>query len=77
MPKAKSSSPTKIKAIRNDFEEFTATSNQKLYCQVCCCVVEHEKRIFVEQHVAIGNHHKVIEKRNILVWSYKVIFSEK
>jgi len=24
--------------LRNDFEEFTATSDEELYCQVCCCI---------------------------------------
>jgi len=32
MPKVKLSSATKIKAIRKDFEEFTATPNEELYC---------------------------------------------
>ena len=47
MPKVKLSSTTKIKAIRKHFEEFTATPNEELYCQVCCCIVEHKKRFLL------------------------------
>jgi len=65
MPKLKLSSATKIKEIRKGFEEFAATSNQEIYCQVCCCIVEHEKPLFLEQHVATEKHQKDIEKRNI------------
>jgi len=67
MPKVKLSSATKIKAIRKYFDEFTATSNDKLYYQVSCCIVKHEERFFVEQHAATGKHQKGIEKRNIFV----------
>jgi len=66
MPKVKLSSTTKNKAIGKDFEEFTGTPNEKLYYQVCCCIVKHEKRFFLEQHVATGKHEKGIEKGSIL-----------
>ena len=75
IPKVKLSSATKVKAIRKYFEELTATPNEKLYCQVCFCI-KHEKRFYVEQHVETGKHQEGIEKRNIFVWSYKVIFKK-
>jgi len=74
MPTVKLSSATKIKATRKDFEEFTATPNVKLYCQVCCCIIKYEKCFFVEQHVATGKHQEGIKKK-YFVWSYKVILS--
>jgi len=37
-------------------------------------VLLHEKRFFVEQHVAIGKHQKGIEKRNILFGYIKSYF---
>jgi len=71
--KVQLSSATKIKAMKK-IEESTATPNDELYCQVCCC---ERSACFVEQHVTTRKHQKGIEKRNIFAWSYKVIFSEK
>ena len=50
--------------ITKDFKEFTATAKDELYCPLCCCIAKHEKRFFVEQHVATLKHRKVIEKTN-------------
>jgi len=48
MPMVKLSCAAKIKAIRKDFEqEFTATPNEELYSQVCCCIFKHEKRFLL------------------------------
>ena len=64
MPKIKVSNAKKIRSIIKDFKEFTATANDELHCPLCCCIVMHEKRFFVEQYVATLKHRKVIEKTN-------------
>ena len=58
MPKIKVSNAKKVRSII--LKEFTATVKDELYC----CIVKHEKRFFVEQHVATLKHRKVIEKTN-------------
>ena len=65
MPKVKVSDAKKVRSIINDFKEFTVTPKDELYCPLCCCIVKHEKRFFVEQHVATLKHKKSIEKTNI------------
>ena len=65
MPKIKVSNAKKVRSIiYKDFKEFTATAKDELYCPLCCCIVKHEKRFFVEQHVATLKLRKVIEKTN-------------
>ena len=64
MPKIKVFNAKKVRSIIKDIKEFTATPKDKLYCPLCCCIVKHEKRFFVEQHVVTLKHRKVIEKTN-------------
>ena len=64
MPKIKASNAKKVRSITKDFKEFTATAKDEPYCPLCCWIVKHEKRFFVEQHVATLKHRKVIEKTN-------------
>ena len=62
MPKIKVSDGRKVRSIIKDFKEFTVTPKDELYCPLCCCIVKHEKRFFVEQHVATLKHRKGVEK---------------
>ena len=62
MPKIKVSDMRKVRSIIKDFKEFTVTPKDELYCPLCCCIVMHEKRFFVEQHVATLKHRKGVEK---------------
>ena len=64
MPKTKVSVARKVRSIIKDFKEFTVTPKDELYCPLCCCIVKHEKRFFVEQHVATLKHRKGVEKAN-------------
>ena len=64
MPKIKVSDARKVRSIIKDFKEFTVTPKDELHCQLCCCIVKHEKRFFVEQHVATLKHRKGVEKAN-------------
>ena len=65
MPKVKVSVEKKIRSIIKDFKEYTMTPQNKLYYLICCCIGNHEKRFFVEQHVAALKHKKDIKKTNI------------
>ena len=66
MPKVKVSNAKKIRSIMKDFKEFTITPKNKLYCLLCCWIVNHEKRFFVEQHVATLKHKKASKKQIVL-----------
>ena len=64
MPKIKVCNAKKVRSIIKDFKKFTATPKDELHWPLCCCIVRHEKRFFVEQHVATLKHRKGIEKTN-------------
>ena len=64
MPKIKIFNAKKVRSIVKDSKEFTATPKDELYCTLCCCIVKHEKRFFVEQDVATFKHGKSTEKTN-------------
>ena len=64
MPKIKVSDARKVRSIIKDFKEFTVTPKDELYSPLCCCIVKHEKRFFVEHHVATLKHRKGVEKAN-------------
>ena len=64
MLKVKVLDAKKIRSIMKDFKEFTITLKSKLYCPLCCCIVNYEKRFFADQQVATLKHKKGIEKTN-------------
>ena len=64
MPKIKVANARKVRSIIKDFKEFTVTPKDELYCPLCSYIVKHEKRFFVEQHVATLKHRKGVEKAN-------------
>ena len=65
MPKIKVSDGRKVRLIIKDFKEFTVTPKDELYCPLCCCIVKHEKRFFVEQHVATSTE-KALKRQRVL-----------
>ncbi len=56
MPKVKDSQASKIKKIVREHAEFQATPKDELYCKVCCCIVKHKKKFFVDQHLNTAKH---------------------
>lgn len=63
MPKTASSIKSKVNKIVAEFTaEFTTTPKGDLYCRLCNCIVQHDKRFYIDRHRSAAKHQRLLHE---------------
>ena len=66
MPRIKASNTSKIKSVLYDFpDKLTQNPNNKLYCNLCKCVLSYDKRFLVDSHWKTSKHQKTLGRSKL------------
>ena len=66
MRKNKASNTSKLKSLLDDFSgKFVQNPNNKLYCNLCNCVVSCTKRFLIDSHWKSLKHQKALDRSEV------------